>query len=1056
MAGKFTHLHAHSHYSFLQALPKVPALVKAAKAAGMDALAITDSGNMHAAVEFYKAAEKAGIKAIIGVDAYVAQNSRHDKNPGDENKRSRLVLLAENNEGYQNLMVLVTKAFTEGLFDRPRMDKELLRAHSGGIIALIPSFAGEVAQYLKAGDKAGAAASLAEYVSIFGKDNVFLEITHHPKVNKHMERMADIRDLSKSSGVPLVAQHDVYYLKPGDREATEVMRRIAHGSEGHNEEEDFSFVKEEQMLKWFSDIPDAVMRSGEIAERCNVTLSLGSWNFPAIAADPGKTHEQMLREKTYNGLSMRGMEKTEEAEKRIEYELDVIISKGFAPYFLAVSDLLTFAKNNGILTTTRGSAAGSLVSYLVGITNVDPLFYKLPFERFLNPERPKAPDIDMDFADNRRDEMIAYAKSKYGEDHVAQIGTFGTMMARAAVRDVARALGHAYRMGDQIAKLIPLGSQGFPMTIERALELEPELKALYGEDDDARQIIDLAKQIEGCVRHTGVHAAGVVISPTPLTDWTPLQVDTKTGKLITQYDMHAVEDAGLLKFDFLGIKNLAILSDAIDRVANSRGIFIDIENIPIDDAKTFAMLARGETEGTFQLNGSGMTRYLKELQPTSIHDINAMVALYRPGPMETIPQYIERKKNPKLIRFLDPRMEGYLDASYGLLVYQDDVLLTAITLGGYTWLEADTLRKAMGKKIPAEMEAQKEKLLKGFQEHGKISKEKGEALWKLIEPFAAYGFNKAHAACYGKVAYQTAYMKANYPVEYMAAVLTADAGDTESISTFVAECERMGIPVLPPDVNESGSDFTVAGEKKDTIRFGLTTIKNFGEGISEALIKERDKNGPYKDLSDFLSRISGKSLNRKSLECLIKSGALDRFVDEKGGRSLLLSHIETLLTFHRDATTEAPQDSLFGAGLFAAPTLTLPASDRTTSLADKLAWEKELLGIYVSGHPLDSHTETIGKASTTIGLIRTEPQVGLPVILPVLIQEVRTVLTKAGEKMAFVKFEDKSSSMEGVIFPKVYKERSPFVQVGACVLIKATVSNRNGELSLAIENLKAL
>ncbi len=1054
--SKFVHLHTHSHYSFLQALPKVPALVKAAVAADMPALALTDVANLHGAVEFYQACEKAKLKAIIGVDTYIAQRSRFDKNPGDEGKRSHLVLLAETNEGYRNLMVLVTKAFTEGMFDKPRIDKELLREHKGGLIALMPSFAGEVAQYLKAGDVKGAGAALAEYVSIFGTENVFLEITHHPKVDGHEKRMEQIKELSLQSGIPLVAQHDVYYLKPSDREATEVMRRIAHGSEGRNEEEDFSFVSEEQMRKWFKDIPDAVDRSGEIAERCTVTMELGSWNFPAVETEPGKTHEQMLRERTYGGLSMRGMEKTDVVEKRIEYELDVIIGKGFAPYFLAVSDLLTFAKSEGILTTTRGSAAGSLVSYLTGITNVDPLFYKLPFERFLNPERPKAPDIDMDFADNRRDEMIAYAKRKYGEDKVAQIGTFGTMMARAAVRDVARALGHAYRTGDQIAKLIPLGSQGFPMTIERALELEPELKLLYDQDDDARQVIDLARQMEGCVRHTGVHAAGVVIAPTPLTDWTPLQVDPKTGKLITQYDMHAVEDAGLLKFDFLGIKNLAILSDAIARVQKDRGIFIDIENIPIDDAKTFAMLARGETEGTFQLNGSGMTRYLKELQPTSIHDINAMVALYRPGPMETIPQYIERKKNPKLIRFLDPRMEDYLDASYGLLVYQDDVLLTAIKLGGYSWLEADTLRKAMGKKIPAEMEAQREKLLKGFQEFGKISKEKGDALWKLIEPFAAYGFNKAHAACYGKVAYQTAYMKANYPVEYMAAVLTADAGDTESIATFVAECERMKIPVLPPDVNESGSDFTVAGEKGDTIRFGLTTIKNFGEGISEALQTERTKNGPFTDLSDFLSRISSRNLNRKSLECLIKSGALDRFADPTGGRSHLMSHIETLLTFHKDATVEAPQDSLFGAGLFAAPKLTLPAADVSTTLSDKLAWEKELLGIYVSGHPLDSHTETISKASTTIGAIRTEPQIGLPVIIPVLVQEVRTVLTKTGEKMAFVKFEDKSSSIEGVIFPKIYKERGALVQVGQCLLLKATVSNRNGELSLAIENLKAL
>lgn len=1052
MKGSYVHLHTHSHYSFLQALPKVPALVKAAKAADMRALGLTDAGNMHGAIEFYKACKKADIHPVLGVDAYVAHRSRFDKAPGDESKRSRIVLLAENNDGYRNLMELITKSFTEGMFDRPRMDKELLRTHASGLIALIPSFSGEIAQQLKAGDPRGAAAALAEYVSIFGKENVFLEISHHPKVEGHAGRMEALKELSLSSGVPLVAQHDVYYLKPSDREATEVMRRIAHGSEGHNEEEDFSFVTEEKMLAWFKDIPDAVTRSGVIAARCSVTLELGGWNFPAIGTDAGKTHEEMLREKTYAGLTMRALELTPEVEERIEYELGVIIDKGFAPYFLAVSDLLVHAKNSGILTTTRGSAAGSLVSYLTGITTVDPLFYKLPFERFLNPERPKAPDIDMDFADNRRDEMIAYAKEKYGEDHVAQIGTFGTMMARAAVRDVARALGHAYRMGDQIAKLIPLGSQGFPMTIEHALELEPELKSLYDEDDDARQIIDLARQMEGCARHTGVHAAGVVISPTPLTNWTPLQTDPKTGKLITQYDMHAVEEAGLLKFDFLGIKNLAILADAIERVREGRGLFIDIENIPLDDARTFAMLARGETEGTFQLNGSGMTRYLKELQPTSIHDINAMVALYRPGPMETIPAYIERKRNPKLIRYLDPRMSGYLDASYGLLVYQDDVLLTAITLGGYSWLEADTLRKAMGKKIPAEMEAQKEKLLAGFAGHGGLSKEKGESLWKLIEPFAAYGFNKAHAACYGKVAYQTAYMKANHPVEYMAAVLTADAGDTESIATFVAECERMQIPVLPPDVNESGSDFTVAGEGKDTIRFGLTSIKNFGEGISEAIQSERAKNGPFGTLSEFLSRIRSKNLNRKSLECLIKAGALDAF----GERSYLLAHIEALLSFHRDATVEAPQDSLFGTLNLATPELALPPSTHTTPLSDKLAWEKELLGIYVSGHPLDSFSETTQKAGTTIAEIKSDPKTGLIVIVPVLVQEVRTILTKSGEKMAFVKFEDKTSSIEGVIFPKIFKERGSLVEVGQCLLIKATVSNRNGEISLALENLKAL
>jgi DNA polymerase-3 subunit alpha len=1052
--SRFVHLHAHSHYSFLEALPKVPELVKAAKDASMPAIALTDTGNMHGAVELYQIAEKKGIKAIIGVDAYIAPRTRFDKDPHQDAKRTRLVLLAENNEGYKNLLKLVSLSYTEGYFEKPRMDREILRTHSAGIIALMPSFAGDVSRLIGAGDERGAAAALAEYQSIFGPDHLYLEITHHPKVQGHEERMKKIITLGAKAGVAVVAQHDVYYLKPDDREAREVMRRIQHGERGHNEEEDFSFVSEEQMLEWFKDMPDAVLRSGEIAERCKVTLELGSWNFPAIDVPEGMTHESELRKKTYDGLSMRGMTLTDEVKTRIEYELDVIIGKGFAPYFLAVSDLLTHAKSKGILTTTRGSAAGSIVSYLTGITTVDPIAYQLPFERFLNPERPKAPDIDMDFADDRRDEMIAYAKEKYGEDHVAQIGTFGTMMARAAVRDVARALGHSYGTGDRIAKLIPMGSQGFAMTIDRALGMEPELKTLYDEDDDVREIMDLAKRIEGCARHTGVHAAGVVIAPTPLVEWTPVQVDQKTGKLITQYDMHAVEDVGLLKFDFLGIKNLAILSDAIDRVRDTRGMYIDIETVPLDDQKTFAMLARGDTEGLFQLNGSGMTRYLKELRPTTIHDINAMVALYRPGPMETIPQYIERKRNAKLIHYMDERMKEYLDFSYGLLVYQDDVLLTAIKLGGYSWLEADTLRKAMGKKIPAEMEAQKEKLLSGFMEFGKLSREKSERIWKLIEPFAAYGFNKAHAACYGKVAYQTAYMKANYPEEYMAAVLTADAGDTESISIFVAECERLGIPVLPPDVNESGAVFTVVsvdGGTNNAIRFGLSSIKNFGEGISEAILSERMANGPFESLDAFLSRVANKSLNRKSLESLIKCGALDRF----GERRHLVVNIETMLAFHRDATAEAPQDSLFGA-MMAAPILSLPSSTETTSITEKLIWEKELLGIYVSGHPLDAHTDTLGKATTTIAALRHEAQAGRPVIIPVLVKEARVLHTKKGDKMAFVKFEDKTDAIEGVIFPKLFKEIGQLVVPGACVLVKAIVSGRNGETSLSIENLKLL
>lgn len=1064
--GRFIHLHTHSHYSFLQALPKVPELVEAAKEVGMDAVALTDTGNLHGAIELYKAAEKKKIRPIIGVDIYLAPRTRFDKDPVQDSKRSRIVLLAENNAGYKNLLKLVSAANTEGFFEKPRIDRDILREHKEGIIAILPSFASDVVKLLAAGDKKGAAAALAEYQSIFGaekdpkKAHVFIELSHHPKVEGHEERMRMLQELAKEAGVPLVAQHDVYYLKPDDREATEIMRRIGLGGGGGNEDEDFSFVSEKEMRAWFKDLPEAVDASGHIADRCIVELELGSWNFPDIAVDPGKTYGQMLRELTFAGLEKRGIEETPEVKERIEYELGVIIGKGFAPYFLAVSDLLTHANEEGILATTRGSAAGSIVSYLTGITTVNPLEYKLPFERFLNPERPKAPDIDMDFADNRRDEMIAYAREKYGADRVAQIGTFGTMMARAAVRDVARALGHAYGTGDRIAKLIPLGSQGFPMTIDRALELEPELKDLYESDEDTRQILDLARRIEGSARQTGVHAAGVVIAPSPLTDWTPLQTDPRTGKLITQYDMHAVEDVGLLKFDFLGLKNLAIIADAVVRIKETRGIDIDIENLPLDDAKTFERLAHGDTEGLFQLNGSGMTRYLKELKPTTIHDINAMVALYRPGPMETIPAYIERKHRPELIKYLDPRMKDYLDFSYGILVYQDDVLLTAIKLGGYSWLEADTLRKAMGKKIPAEMNAQKEKLLKGFQEYGGLSLAKADQLWHLIEPFAAYGFNKAHAACYGKVAYQTAYLKANYPVEYMAAVLTADAGDTESISIFVNECARLGIPVLPPDVNESGTDFTVvkgggpAGE--DAIRFGLFSIKNFGAGIAQAILDERNTHGPYASLSDFLSRVADKTLNRKSLESLIKSGALDRFADS-GDRSHLLSHVETLLAFHRDATAVKPQDSLFGAlGLALAPTLTLPKSSGQASMVQKLEWEKELLGIYVSGHPLDAHEAYRVKAGTSLKRVKEEPMPGTTVILPVLVAEAKTHLTKGGDKMAFVKFEDMTGSIEAVIFPKLYREHAKSISPGACVLIRGAVSVRNGEATLAIDKLKAL
>ncbi len=681
----------------------------------------------------------------------------------------------------------------------------------------------------------------------------------------------------------------------------------------------------------------------------------------------------------------------------------------------------------------------------------------------------------MDYADNRRDEVIAYARRKYGADKVAQIGTFGTMMARGSVRDVARALGFPYSVGDRISKLIPMGAQGFPMTIDRAIEEVKELAEIYKKEPDAKTIIDMAKKIEGCARHISVHAAGVVISPTPLTDYVPLQFDPKgEGKIITQYDMYSVgEDGiGLLKFDFLGIKNLSILASAVS-LANqitaktfaeanvrptesasqipSRGSNIDIENIPLDDKKTFAMLSRGETTGLFQLNGSGMTKFLKELRPSTIYDVNAMVALYRPGPMECIPQYIERKHNPMLIRYLDPRMKTILDMSYGVITYQDDVLMIAIKLGGYSWLEADKLRKAMGKKIPAVMQAEKEKLIGGFVKNG-MAKEKANELWKLIEPFAAYGFGKAHAASYGRVAYQTSYMKANFPAIYMAAVLTADAGDVEKIAEFIAECKRMKIPVLPPSINESFRDFTVIKKEDgtDQIRFGLLTIKNFGEGIGTSIIEERTRGGKFKSMEDFLDRIKDRNLNKKSLEALIKCGAMD----ELGERGLLLGNSEDLLAYNKEKNKVENQDSLFGGTGAAASHLRLkptPPADKK----DMLIWEKELLGLYISGHPLQAFAEKLA-TKIPIQKIKEGAKEGVMTVVSGIVEEVKPIQTKKGANMAFVKVSDLTGTIEVVVFSKVFEEFKAFLVPEMCIAIKGKISMRNGVTALLAEAIKKL
>jgi DNA polymerase-3 subunit alpha len=1121
--SKFTHLHTHSHYSLLTALPKIDDLVKEAKKYAMTSLALTDNGNLYAAIEFYKACKKNEIKPIIGVDFYVATRSRKDMQAGIDNRRSRLVLLAMNEIGYKNLVKLVTDSNLEGFYYKPRIDKELIEKYNEGLIAVSPSFSGDIALSLKSRNHDKAKEVAQFYKKIFGpKDNLesnrlYIEITRHPEIDGHEDNMKALIDFAKSENIPIMAAHDVYYLHQEDRFARETLVRVNSHSDSSekisdSDEDDFSFISGERATELFKDIPEAIDNTAKIAEQCNLEIKLGNWVFPAFTVESGRTPDDELRHLVFEGFAKRNVIQTDELIKRAEYELKIIKDKGYSPYFLVVADMLRFARENGILSNIRGSVSGSLVTFLSGITNINPIEYEIPFERFLNPDRPSAPDIDMDYADDRRDEVIDYVRRKYGAHKVAQIGTFGTMMARGSVRDVARAMGYSYDIGDKISKLIPMGSQGFPMTIDHALEQVPELKELYDNDEDTKKIIDMAKKIEGCARHIGVHAAGVVVAPTELTDFTPLQYDPKgEGKIITQYDMYSIEEAGLLKFDFLGLKNLTIIADAITRAKKIDGVEINVDTIPVDDKKTFEMLARGETADLFQLNGDGMTRFLKELKPSTIHDINAMVALYRPGPIQFIPDYIARKHDPSLVKYLDPSLEKILKKTYGVLVYQDDLLIMAHDLAGYSWIEVDKFRKAVGKKIPEEMAKQKENFISGCIKHSKWSEKKAKEIWKWIEPFAAYGFNKAHSVSYGRVAYLTAYLKAHFPEIYLSAVLTSEQGETEKVAETIAECKRLGIPVLPPDINESFSQFTVVKEIKSNnrdqaqsehsvpsrtvsepagsaphsrpptwpprvapeqnvpavpsntqntnytyrIRFGLVTIKNFGQGISTAIIDERKKNGKYKSITDFLDRVKDRNLNKKSLESLIKAGALDCFGVDRG---ILLGNIDLMLEYNKEGQKHnSDQSSLFGGLSHDAniPSLKLIETEKV-DMKEKLAWEKELLGLYVSGHPLEKFRAVIEKKEMNIKKALETCKDDQVVIFAGIINEVRLVQTKNNETMAFIEIADFSGNAEAVVFPRTYKENKDLIVADKCLAIKAKVNTRNNEKGFVIERVKGL
>jgi len=1022
----FVHLHVHSEYSLLDGLPKIPQLVERAKQLGFSALALTDHGAMYGAIEFYKECQKWGIKPIIGIEAYMTEKSRFEKKKG-EFDRNHLILLCKNKKGYKNLLYLSTLSHLEGFYYKPRMDWEILQKYHEGLICLSGCPKGIIPSLLAAGQVKEAEEKAGLFQEIFGRENFYLELYNYHaeefldqhekggKIYTDLKKMAEdnkkvvqgLLRISRRLGIPVVATNDVHYLKKEDAIAQDALVCIGRGKKiadlmrvRYIDTPVFYLKSEEEMAKSFAEVPEAIKNTVEVAEKVNLKLDLGKWHFPRFTLPKEKDSEKFLRNLARSRLSLKYKKITPAIKKRLEYELDVIAQKGYCDYFLIIGDIVNWARERGILTNTRGSAAGSLVSYVLGITTVDPIEFRLPFERFLNPFRPSAPDIDVDLADNRREEVLAYLVRKYGQDKVAQIATFGRMLARQAVRDVGRVLGMPYAQPDRIARMIPFGSQGFPMTIKRAMELNPELRKVYEEEKETKKLLDLAQKIEGNARHVSVHAAGVVIAPTKLWDFTPLQREPKGTKVITQYEMHSLEDVGLVKLDLLGIRNLSILGNAVEIIERERGERIDLEKIPFDDKKTFALLSRGETIGLFQLGGAGMRRYLQELKPSSIHDVMAMVALFRPGPMQSIPEYIRRKQDPSLITYLDPRLKEILSESYGVITYQDDVLEIAIKLAGY-------------------------------------------------------GFNKAHAASYARVAYQTAYLKAHFPVEFMVAVLSAEAGNTEKIVAAINECRRLGIEVLPPDINFSSVSFTIEKrEGKKAIRFGLSAIKNVGKAAVEAILAAR-KNGPFSSLFDFCMRVDRRAINKKVIESLIKSGAMDRF----GKRAAMLSGLDKILS---QAHLEQKRRGVGQVGLFDGETEGENLESKLPNIKELprsqlLAFEKEHLGFYLTQHPLSPYLEYLsGKITHKIEQL-SEEEVGEKVVLGGIVTQIRRIFTrKKNAEMAFVKIEDETGGIEGVVFPSVFALTKSVWSSESAVLVKGRVEKRDERLSLVVEDAVSL
>ncbi len=1056
---KFTHLHVHSHYSLLDGLPKIDDLLERTKELGMDSLALTDHGVLYGAVEFYKKAKSKGIKPIIGCEVYIAVEGMLQKRPNIDNKRNHLVLLAKNETGYKNLVKLVTKAHLEGFYYKPRIDEELLSQHAEGLIGMSACVQGKIPRLVLANRETEAEELAKKYEKIFGKGNFYLEIQPHPGIRDQITANQKIIALSKKTGIPLVATNDMHYLRPDDSEAQDILMLINTGADLNDPErltmqgENFSMKSPEEMIEFCKDNPEAVENTQKIAKMCNFEFELGKTKLPHFPVPHGKTAEQYLTELCQTGLQKRfndiaNAEELKKVKERMDYELSVINNVGFAPYILIVQDFVNWAKQNRIVVGPgRGSAGGSLVCYLTGITNVDPIKHNLLFERFLNAERISFPDIDLDFADRRRDEVIKYVADKYGSDHVAQIITFGTMAARAVVRDVGRALNYPYAYCDQLAKMIPFG-----MDLAETLEKVDEFKTKYQTDEQAKRLVDLAKKLEGVARHASTHACGVVISAEPLADSVPLQHPSQDDdNIVTQYEMHAIEDLGLLKMDFLGLKNLTIIEDTLARIyVLHNQLKIDLDKIPENDPKTFELLQNAMSTSIFQMESDGMKRYLKELHPTTFEDITAMVALYRPGPMQFIPDYINRKHHRQKIEYLHPKLEPILRETQGICIFQEQLMKIAQEICGFTLGEADILRKAVGKKIPELLRAQEEKFISGAVKNG-VSKKIAEELWEWILPFAAYGFNKSHSAAYATIAYQTAYLKAHFPVEFMASVLTSEKADVERIAFLIDECKKMNVEVLPPNINESLKNFTVVTDKNQ-IRFGLLAIKNVGENIVDAVVEEKKKNGPFKSIGDFVHRVHSKDLNKKSMEALIKSGAFDQFAE----RNQLLGNLEKLLQIARENNKNSSNGQI---GLF----LGMATNNNDIRLEEvkpasnfeRLTWEKELLGLYVSSHPLNDFKKLFETKTVSISKI-DEAWVDKKVILGGIISNVKKIITKTGKQMIFMKLEDLSAKTEIVVFPNLLERNPEALQENKIVFVAGRVDNRNNEIKVVADDVQEI